>query len=84
METSLRDKVKDFGTVHRCYESISKHNQVRGWRWGGGGRTVPPGQGDNEPRPLHARAHAWTHTHTPRAGMQPAPGWSRSIPRRGG
>lgn len=30
METSLRDKAKDFGAVHRSYESISKHNQVRG------------------------------------------------------
>ncbi|NXV35231.1 TRI35 protein, partial [Rissa tridactyla] len=28
METSLRDKVKDFWAVHRSYESISKHNQV--------------------------------------------------------
>ncbi|CAM5130793.1 unnamed protein product [Natator depressus] len=28
MENSLRDKVKDFGTVRRSYESISKHNQV--------------------------------------------------------
>ncbi|XP_075353731.1 E3 ubiquitin-protein ligase TRIM35 isoform X1 [Mycteria americana] len=28
METSLRDKAKDFGAVHRSYESISKHNQV--------------------------------------------------------
>ncbi|NXH21149.1 TRI35 protein, partial [Bucco capensis] len=27
METSLRDKAKDFGTVHRAYESIFKHNQ---------------------------------------------------------
>nr|XP_038033384.1 tripartite motif-containing protein 35 isoform X2 [Anas platyrhynchos] len=32
METSLRDKVKDFGTVHRSYESISKHNQVEAVR----------------------------------------------------
>lgn len=30
METSLRDKAKDFGTAHRSYESIFKHNQVRG------------------------------------------------------
>ncbi|XP_054035744.1 E3 ubiquitin-protein ligase TRIM35 isoform X2 [Dryobates pubescens] len=28
METSLRDKVKDFGTAHRAYESILKHNQA--------------------------------------------------------
>ncbi|XP_065538015.1 E3 ubiquitin-protein ligase TRIM35 [Lathamus discolor] len=28
METSLRDKAKDFGAVHRSYESIFKHNQV--------------------------------------------------------
>ncbi|NXA54014.1 TRI35 protein, partial [Nothocercus julius] len=28
METSLRDKVKDFGAVHRSYESISKHNEA--------------------------------------------------------
>ncbi|XP_010182188.1 PREDICTED: tripartite motif-containing protein 35, partial [Mesitornis unicolor] len=27
METSLRDKAKNFGTVHRSYESIFKHNQ---------------------------------------------------------
>ncbi|XP_067150572.1 E3 ubiquitin-protein ligase TRIM35 isoform X2 [Apteryx mantelli] len=32
METSLRDKVKDFGAVHRSYESISKHNQVEAAR----------------------------------------------------
>ncbi|NWS63827.1 TRI35 protein, partial [Chunga burmeisteri] len=32
METSLRGKVKDFGAVHRCYESISKHNQVEARR----------------------------------------------------
>ncbi|XP_074777214.1 E3 ubiquitin-protein ligase TRIM35 isoform X1 [Athene noctua] len=32
METSLRDKVKDFGAVHRSYESISKHNQVEATR----------------------------------------------------
>ncbi|XP_038249963.1 E3 ubiquitin-protein ligase TRIM35 isoform X2 [Dermochelys coriacea] len=28
MENSLREKVKDFGTVRRSYESISKHNQM--------------------------------------------------------
>ncbi|XP_035756620.1 tripartite motif-containing protein 35-like [Egretta garzetta] len=27
METSLRDKAKDFGAVQRSYKSISKHNQ---------------------------------------------------------
>ncbi|NXD88126.1 TRI35 protein, partial [Halcyon senegalensis] len=32
METSLRDKAKDFGAIHRCYESISKHNQVEATR----------------------------------------------------
>ncbi|NXL68124.1 TRI35 protein, partial [Chordeiles acutipennis] len=32
METSLRDKAKDFGAVHRSYESISKHNQVEAAR----------------------------------------------------
>ncbi|NXT01574.1 TRI35 protein, partial [Jacana jacana] len=32
METSLQDKVKDFSTVHRSYESISKHNQVEAAR----------------------------------------------------
>ncbi|NXG80967.1 TRI35 protein, partial [Baryphthengus martii] len=32
METSLRDKAKDFGTVHRSYESIFKHNQVEAIR----------------------------------------------------
>ncbi|NXN96624.1 TRI35 protein, partial [Rhinopomastus cyanomelas] len=32
METSLRDKAKDFGTVHRSYESIYKHNQVEAVR----------------------------------------------------
>lgn len=36
METSLRDKAKDFGTVHRSYESIFKHNQVRRPSWQGG------------------------------------------------
>jgi len=30
METSLRRKALDFGAVHHSYESISKHNQVRG------------------------------------------------------
>lgn len=29
MESSLRDKAKDFGTVRRSYESISRHNEVR-------------------------------------------------------
>ncbi|NXO71090.1 TRI35 protein, partial [Phainopepla nitens] len=28
METSLRDKAKDFGFVHRSYESIFRHNEV--------------------------------------------------------
>ncbi|NXS61661.1 TRI35 protein, partial [Brachypteracias leptosomus] len=28
METSLRDKAKDFSAIHRSYESIFKHNQV--------------------------------------------------------
>ncbi|PKU28438.1 tripartite motif-containing protein 35 [Limosa lapponica baueri] len=32
METSLRDKVKDFSTAYRSYESISKHNQVEAVR----------------------------------------------------
>ncbi|NXJ85480.1 TRI35 protein, partial [Trogon melanurus] len=32
METSLRDKAKDFGAVHRSYESISKHNEVEATR----------------------------------------------------
>ncbi|XP_064911595.1 E3 ubiquitin-protein ligase TRIM35 isoform X2 [Columba livia] len=32
METSLRDKAKDFGAVHRSYESIAKHNQVEAAR----------------------------------------------------
>ncbi|XP_069661570.1 E3 ubiquitin-protein ligase TRIM35 isoform X1 [Haliaeetus albicilla] len=32
METSLREKAKDFGAVHRSYESISKHNQVEAVR----------------------------------------------------
>ncbi|NXF38733.1 TRI35 protein, partial [Nyctibius bracteatus] len=32
METSLRDKAKDFGAVHRSYESISKHNQMEAAR----------------------------------------------------
>lgn len=51
METSLRDKAKDFGAVHRSYESIAKHNQVRGPSWRGG----------NEPDPdmcVHMCAHA--------------------------
>ncbi|KAK2510855.1 Stmn4 [Columba guinea] len=32
METSLRDKAKDFGAVHRSYESIAKHNQAEAAR----------------------------------------------------
>uniref|UniRef100_A0A8C2TQ48 Tripartite motif containing 35 n=1 Tax=Coturnix japonica TaxID=93934 RepID=A0A8C2TQ48_COTJA len=32
METSLQDKVKDFGAVHRSYESISKHNKMEAKR----------------------------------------------------
>ncbi|NWV21342.1 TRI35 protein, partial [Origma solitaria] len=28
MESSLRDKVKDFGTVRRSYESIARHNKA--------------------------------------------------------
>ncbi|XP_065586606.1 E3 ubiquitin-protein ligase TRIM35 isoform X1 [Cyrtonyx montezumae] len=32
METSLQDKVKDFGAVHRSYESISRHNKVEAKR----------------------------------------------------
>ncbi|NXK00153.1 TRI35 protein, partial [Corythaixoides concolor] len=32
METSLRDKAKDFGAVQRSYESIVKHNQVEALR----------------------------------------------------
>ncbi|NXS90067.1 TRI35 protein, partial [Erpornis zantholeuca] len=32
MESSLRDKAKDFGTVRRSYESISRHNEVRSER----------------------------------------------------
>ncbi|NXT46750.1 TRI35 protein, partial [Pluvianellus socialis] len=32
METSLRDKAKDFCAVHSSYESISKHNQVEAAR----------------------------------------------------
>lgn len=41
METSLREKAKDFGAVHRSYESISKHNQVRGPCWQGGNGPDP-------------------------------------------
>lgn len=69
METSLRGKVKDFGAVRRSYESISKHNRVRGPSW----------QGGNGPDPdtcMHTRAHACTRVHMPRAGMQLALGWS--------
>ncbi|XP_057244911.1 E3 ubiquitin-protein ligase TRIM35-like [Malurus melanocephalus] len=35
MESSLRDKAKDFGTVRRSYESISRHNKVSvpSWSW---------------------------------------------------
>ncbi|NXA16595.1 TRI35 protein, partial [Sapayoa aenigma] len=32
MESSLRDKAKDFGAVRRSYESISKHNQTEAAR----------------------------------------------------
>ncbi|NXE15609.1 TRI35 protein, partial [Lophotis ruficrista] len=32
METSLREKAKDFGAVHRSYESIAKHNQAEAVR----------------------------------------------------
>ncbi|NXX86584.1 TRI35 protein, partial [Urocolius indicus] len=32
MDTSLREKAKDFGAVHRSYEFISKHNQVEAVR----------------------------------------------------
>ncbi|NWW91103.1 TRI35 protein, partial [Rhynochetos jubatus] len=32
METSLRDKAKDFGAVHRTYKSISTHNQMEAMR----------------------------------------------------
>ncbi|KAM6081557.1 E3 ubiquitin-protein ligase TRIM35 isoform 2-T2 [Chlamydotis macqueenii] len=32
METSLREKAKDFGAVHRSYESIAKHNQAEAAR----------------------------------------------------
>ncbi|XP_072782322.1 E3 ubiquitin-protein ligase TRIM35-like [Taeniopygia guttata] len=32
MESSLRDKAKDFGTVRRSYESISRHNEVESER----------------------------------------------------
>ncbi|NWI69498.1 TRI35 protein, partial [Todus mexicanus] len=32
METSLREKAKDFGSVHRSYDSIFKHNQVEAKR----------------------------------------------------
>ncbi|XP_068039232.1 LOW QUALITY PROTEIN: E3 ubiquitin-protein ligase TRIM35 [Anomalospiza imberbis] len=32
MEASLRDKAKDFGTVRRSYESISRHNEVESER----------------------------------------------------
>ncbi|XP_041315141.1 E3 ubiquitin-protein ligase TRIM35-like [Pyrgilauda ruficollis] len=33
MESSLRDKAKDFGAVRRSYESISRHNEgwIHGW-----------------------------------------------------
>lgn len=44
METSLREKAKAFGAVRRSYESISKHNQVRGPSW----------QGSNGPDPDNA------------------------------
>nr|XP_031360405.1 tripartite motif-containing protein 35 [Lonchura striata domestica] len=32
MESSLRDKAKDFGTMRRSYESISRHNEVESER----------------------------------------------------
>ncbi|NXC92340.1 TRI35 protein, partial [Cercotrichas coryphoeus] len=32
MESSLREKAKDFGTVRRSYESISRHNEVESAR----------------------------------------------------
>ncbi|XP_005430994.3 tripartite motif-containing protein 35 [Geospiza fortis] len=32
MESSLRDKAKDFGAVRRSYESISRHNEVESER----------------------------------------------------
>ncbi|NWU71167.1 TRI35 protein, partial [Pterocles burchelli] len=32
METSLQEKVKDFGAVHASYESISKHNKAEAAR----------------------------------------------------
>ncbi|NXO82699.1 TRI35 protein, partial [Sitta europaea] len=32
MESSLRDKAKDFGTVRRSYESISRHNEAESAR----------------------------------------------------
>ncbi|NWS35139.1 TRI35 protein, partial [Polioptila caerulea] len=32
MESSLRDKAKDFGTVRRSYESISRHNEAQSAR----------------------------------------------------
>ncbi|NWH89708.1 TRI35 protein, partial [Aegithalos caudatus] len=32
MESSLRDKAKDFGAVRSCYESISRHNQAESAR----------------------------------------------------
>ncbi|XP_017583291.1 PREDICTED: tripartite motif-containing protein 35 [Corvus brachyrhynchos] len=46
MESSLRDKAKDFGTVRRSYESISRHNEVAsrsaGCRNSGGKRDLIP------------------------------------------
>lgn len=56
METSLRDKAKDFGAVHRSYESIAKHNQVRGPSWRGTVSLI--------------LTRVCTRVHTPWAGMQ--------------
>lgn len=86
METSLRDKVKDFGAVHRSYESISKHNQVRGWHWGGGSHTVPPGRVTTSPAPrtcMHTQAHVCTHTlgrNAASSGVEAVPVLGCSIP----
>ena len=69
METSLRDKAKDFGAVHRSYESISKHNQVRGPSWQGG-------KGPDPDTCVYMHAHACTRVRTPWVGMQLALGWN--------
>lgn len=65
METSLQDKVKDFGAVHRSYESISKHNKVRGCcQWGGS--LVVPSMGvamNPVPTYMHTHAHTCTYMH---------------------